>query len=323
MEELLEIKDLRTYYFTEDGVVKAVDGVDLVIRRGETLGLVGESGCGKSTLCLSIMRLIEPPGEIVGGQILLDGEDLLKMDDESMRKIRGNKISMIFQDPSTSLNPVFTVGYQLMEAVTAHLDVGKEEAKKRVVEVLERVGIPDAEKRLEGWPHEFSAGMKQRIMIAMALLCEPDLLIADEPTSNLDVTIQAQILELMKRLKYEYKSSILLVTHNLGIVAELSDSVAVMYAGKIVEYADAITIFRNPLHPYTRALLRSIPRLDLEVERLEVIPGEVPSLINPPPGCRFHPRCKYAREECKRVEPQLEEVERGHYVACLRVGEVD
>ena len=314
---IVEIRDLKTYFFTDEGPVRAVDGVNLKIERNQTLGLVGESGCGKSTVALSIMRLVPWPGKIIGGEILFNGENLLEKTSENIRRIRGKEISMIFQDPTASLNPVFNIEDQLSEVIKLHQNVKKSEIRSKLIDILKRVGISDAERRLSNYPHELSGGMKQRIMIAMALLCQPKLLIADEPTTSLDVTIQAQILELMKELKRIYGSSVLLITHNLGVIAELSDVTAVMYAGKIVEHSDTATIFGNPIHPYTRALLQSIPRVDIEQETLSGIPGFVPSLYNPPPGCRFHPRCKNAIDRCIREEPPLEEIEQGHQVACL------
>ncbi|MCD6262798.1 ABC transporter ATP-binding protein [Candidatus Bathyarchaeota archaeon] len=315
-EPLLEIRHLKTYFYSDEGVVRAVDDVSLNIGREEVLGVVGESGCGKSTLALSILRLIRPPGKIVGGEIIFDGKDLLKLSEEEMRKIRGAKISMVFQDPTSCLNPVFTVGSQIEETVILHQKLKGKERLAKVIEMLRKVRIPSPEERYKNYPHQFSGGMRQRVMLAIALSCNPDLLIADEPTTNLDVTIQAQVLSLMKDLQREFKSSILLVTHNMGVIAKMSDRVAVMYAGKIVEVADVIPIFEKPYHPYTEALLRSIPKISKIIERLESIPGVVPSLVNPPPGCRFHPRCRYAKEICKREEPPLIEIEPGHLVAC-------
>ncbi len=314
---LLSINDLKTYFFTAEGVVKAVDGVHLEISKEEVLGLVGESGCGKSTVALSIMRLIRPPGKIVGGEIWFEGEDLLRKSERDMRKTRGGSISMIFQNPMSSMNPVFTVGSQIAEAIKLHQNVQRQQIKEKVVEILHKVGIPDPSKRMEDYPHEYSGGMCQRAMTAMSLSCNPKLLIADEPTTNLDVTIQAQILELMKKLRKDFGASILLIGHNLGVISELCDKVAVMYAGKVVEYSDLTAIFEKPKHPYTQALLESIPRLDVETERLRIIPGTVPRLINPPPGCRFHPRCEHAKEICSKQEPLLAEIGQGHSVACF------
>jgi len=314
---LLSVNNLRTYFFTTEGVVKAIDGVNLDINQRETLGLVGESGCGKSTLVFSIMRLLRRPGEIVGGEIWFEGEDLLRKSEEEMRKIRGGKISIISQNPMSSMNPVFIVGSQIAEAIKLHQNVQKHQIKEKVVEILHKVGIPDPSKRMKDYPHEYSGGMCQRAMIAMALSCNPKLLIADEPTTNLDVTIQAQILELMKTLRKDFGASILLIGHDLGVISELCDKVAVMYAGKIVEYSDLTTIFEKPKHPYTQALLESIPRLDVETERLHIIPGTVPRLIDPPSGCRFHPRCEYAKATCSKQEPGLTEIGQGHTVACF------
>lgn len=317
LESFLEISNLKTYFFTEEGAVRAVDDVDLKIYPGEALGLVGESGCGKSTIALSILNLVPKPGRIIDGKIMFKGKNLLDLKEDALREIRGGAISMIWQDPMSSLNPVFTVGSQIAEAIELHQEF-KDEAEiwDRVATMLEKVEIPDAKRRLKEYPHEFSGGMRQRVMIAMALSCNPKLLIADEPTTSLDVTIQAQILDLMRGLKREFGSSVLLITHNLGVVAELADKVAVMYAGKIVEYSDVLSIFKKPLHPYTRALLESIPRIDLIQEKLTSIPGVVPNLIDPPPGCRFHPRCEYAMEVCSREEPRYVEIEPGHYASC-------
>ena len=321
-EAIIDIQDLHTYFFTDDGTVRAVDGVNLKIEKNKTLGLVGESGCGKSTVALSILRLIPWPGKIVGGKVLFDGENLLEKTKEEIRGIRGKEISLIFQDPTASLNPVFNIDDQLSEVLKLHQNLEKSEIHQKLIDMLDKVGISDAEIRLLHYPHEFSGGMKQRIMIAMALLCQPKLLIADEPTTSLDVTIQAQILELMKELKQVYGSSMLLITHNLGVVAELADVIAVMYAGKVVECSDSLTIFERPVHPYTKALLQSIPRVDIEQETIKGIPGFVPSLIHPPPGCRFQPRCKYAIDRCIREEPPLEEVAQDHQVACFRWKEI-
>ena len=318
---LLDIKNLKTYFFTAEGVVKAVDGVSFRIARGEALGLVGESGCGKSTAAHSIMRLVRPPGRIVGGKIWFDGENLLEKSEGKMRKIRGGKIAMIFQNPATSMNPVYKVGSQIAEAIKLHQKVQKREVTEKVVESLDKVGIPDPEKRAKDYPHEYSGGMIQRAMIAMALSCNPKLLIGDEPTTNLDVTIQAQILDLMRVLRKEFDTSILLIGHDFGVISEICDTIAVMYAGKLVEYTDLATTFKDPKHPYTQALLESIPRLDIETEELRIIPGDVPQLINPPPGCRFHDRCEYAKEVCSKREPPLIEIKPGHEVACFLYSE--
>ncbi|HEX9389245.1 MAG TPA: ABC transporter ATP-binding protein [Anaerolineales bacterium] len=317
---LLEVKGLKTYFYTEDGVVRAVDGVNLEVYPGEVLGLVGESGCGKSVTSLSIMRLISKPGKIDEGQILLDGENLLELPEEEMIKVRGNRISMIFQQPQTALNPVFKVGDQLAEVLNVHQDLGKEAGWKRAIALLKMVGVPDPVRRAEAYPHELSGGMAQRVMIAMALACVPELLIADEPTTALDVTIQAQILDLMRDLRREMGTSVILITHDLGVVAEMAERVAVMYAGEIVEQTDVNTLFDEPLHPYTQGLIGSIPILGEIKERLDVIPGSVPNLVNLPPGCRFAPRCqarfKYNCTICAEVKPELEEVKPGHFVRC-------
>src|SRR5687768_6328747 len=317
---LLEVKGLKTYFYTEDGVVRAVDGVNFEVYPGEVLGLVGESGCGKSVTSLSIMRLISKPGRVDEGEILLDGENLLDLSEDEMIKVRGNRISMIFQQPQTALNPVFKVGDQLAEVLDVHQDLGKEAGWKRAVALLKMVGVPDPERRAEAYPHELSGGMAQRVMIAMALACVPELLIADEPTTALDVTIQAQILDLMRDLRREMGTSVILITHDLGVVAEMAERVAVMYAGEIVEQTDVNTLFDQPLHPYTQGLIGSIPVLGELKERLDVIPGTVPNLVNLPPGCRFAPRCqsriKYALTICTEVKPELEEVKPGHFVRC-------
>jgi len=315
---LLQVKDLKTYFYTDDGVVKAVDGVDFSIRKGETLGMVGESGCGKSVTALSVLRLIqEPPGKIVNGEIWFKGEELLRKTPEKMRKIRGNDISMIFQEPMTSLNPVYTIGEQISEAIVLHQKLDKGKALKKTVEMLKLVSMPSPETRVYEYPHELSGGQRQRAMIAMALSCNPDLLIADEPTTALDVTIQAQILELIKKLKDEIGMSVLMITHDLGVIAEVSDDVVVVYAGKAVEYADVKTIFKDPRHPYTMALLNSIPRLtDKPGKKLEVIQGGIPDPLALPSGCKFHPRCKFATDLCKREEPELEKMEDNHIVRC-------
>ncbi|MBE3598468.1 MAG: ABC transporter ATP-binding protein [Limnochordaceae bacterium] len=315
---LLDVRNLKTYFYTEDGVVPAVDGVSFSLRKGGTLGVLGESGCGKSVTSLSIMRLVpNPPGRIVGGQILFEGQDLLQKRESEMRRIRGNEIAMIFQEPMTSLNPVFTVGNQIMEAIILHQKVSKAEARRRAIEMLRLVGIPSPEKRIDDYPHQMSGGMRQRVMIAMALSCNPKLLIADEPTTALDVTIQAQILDLMRRLQQELGTAIMLITHNMGVIAELVEHVVVMYAGKIVESADVRSIFTRPRHPYTVGLLESVPKLHETRDRLKAIEGVVPSPYNMPKGCRFHPRCELARDICKRLEPPPMEVSpEGHQVAC-------
>ncbi len=317
---LLEVKGLKTYFYTEDGVVRAVDGVSFEVYPGEVLGLVGESGCGKSVTSLSIMRLISKPGRVDEGEILLDGEDLLKIPEEEMIKVRGNRISMIFQQPQTALNPVFKVGNQLSEVLSVHQDMGKQAGWDRAVALLKMVGVPDPERRAEAYPHELSGGMAQRVMIAMALACVPELLIADEPTTALDVTIQAQILDLMRDMRKEMGTSVILITHDLGVVAEMAERVAVMYAGRIVEQTDVNRLFDEPMHPYTQGLIGSIPVLGEIKDKLDVIPGSVPNLVNLPPGCRFAPRCqarfKHALAICTEREPELEDIKPGHKVRC-------
>jgi len=317
---LLEIKNLRTHFFTDDGVVHAVDGVDLTIRAGEILGLVGESGCGKSITSLSVMRLIAPPGRILEGEICLDGADLLQMSEGEMMKVRGNRISMIFQQPQTALNPVFRAGEQIAEVLSIHQDFGQEAGRARAVELLKMVGIPDAERRAQAFPHELSGGMAQRVMIAMALACVPELLIADEPTTALDVTIQAQILDLILDMREKMGTSVLLITHDLGVIAEMAERVAVMYAGEIVEQSECEELFDHPLHPYTQGLIGSIPILGKLKDKLAVIPGNVPNLVNLPVGCRFAPRCaarvNHALSICTEQEADLVEVRDGHHVRC-------
>jgi peptide/nickel transport system ATP-binding protein/oligopeptide transport system ATP-binding protein len=317
----LEIKDLKTYFFTYEGVAKAVDGVSYQLAKGEPLGVVGESGCGKSVTALSVLRLIPvPPGRIVGGQILFKGKNLLEFTEDEMRKIRGNRISMIFQEPMTSLNPVFTVGNQVQETFQLHQGLSKKEALEKSIEMLRLVNIPSPERAVERYPHELSGGMRQRVMIAMALACNPEILIADEPTTALDVTIQAQILDLMNKLKEELGMAIILITHNLGVIAETVTRVIVMYAGKIVEEAETKTLFENPQHPYTMGLLKSIPILGDKIRRgkvrLNEIPGVVPSLYELPSGCKFSTRCSSAMEICKEKEPELKEIEKGHFSSC-------
>jgi len=312
---LLEIKGLKTHFFTQDGVVKAVDDVTFQISHGQTLGVVGESGCGKSVTSLSVMRLIDRPGRIVAGEVLLNGEDLLAKRDADMRDVRGDQVSMIFQEPMTSLNPVFTCGDQIAEAVQQHTAVSRREAWDRAIEMMRVVGIADAKRRAGEHPHQLSGGMRQRVMIAMALSTDPDLLIADEPTTALDVTIQAQILEVMRDLRTKNRMAIMLITHDLGVVAEMADEVVVMYAGKVVERADVRTVFGTPHHPYTKGLLLSIPRLDERVERLEVIKGTVPSPLNLPTGCLFKRRCPYRMRVCDTAPP-YQEVGPGHFSRC-------
>lgn len=316
-ENILEIKDLRTSFFTKEMEVKAVDGVSFAIPKGKILGVVGESGSGKSITSLSILRLIDEPGKIVGGEILFKGENLLDKTEAEMRKIRGKEISMIFQEPMTSLNPTFTIGQQIGEAYKIHEGLNKKEAKERSIEMLRLVGIPSPEKRVNQYPHELSGGMRQRVMIAMALACNPELLIADEPTTALDVTIQAQILDLMKDLQNKFGMGVMLITHDLGVVAETCDYVAVMYCGKVVEYADVKTLFTNPKHPYTVGLMKSIPKYDEDIEGdLPVIKGNVPSPAEMPTGCRFSPRCPFATDLCRNKLPELETDDHGNQIRC-------
>ena len=328
-EKILEVKNLETSFFSEYGVVKAVHDVSFDVYRGKTLGIVGESGCGKSVTSLSIMRLIpNPPGRITGGDILYKGESLLTKTPEQMRKIRGNEISMIFQEPMTSMNPVFTIGNQICEAISLHQDLSRKETRNKAIEMLRLVNIPAPEKRIDEYPHQLSGGMRQRVMIAMALSCNPNVLIADEPTTALDVTIQAQILDLLKELQDKVGMAMILITHDLGVVAEVCDDVAVMYAGRIVERGVGREIFKNPKHPYTRGLLNSIPTLSkdptgkVKKNRLETIPGIVPNLLHLPKGCRFQDRCTYAIEECRGDEPELRTIGANehldHDIRCIR-----
>ena len=321
---LLQIKGLKTHFFTDEGVSPAVDGVDYAVRKGETLGVVGESGCGKSVTALSIMRLIpEPPGKIMDGDIIFEDQSLLSLSNDEMRRIRGNKISMIFQEPMTSLNPVYTIGNQISEALRLHQNLNKKDAHDRSIEMLQLVGIPEPERRVNEHPHQLSGGMRQRAMIAMALSCNPSLLIADEPTTALDVTIQAQILDLMVSLKADLDTAIILITHDLGVVAESAARVVVMYAGKVVEEADVYNIFENPLHPYTEGLLKSIPRIDRSAQkkkRLKEISGVVPIPSQLPAGCHFNPRCPKVMDICKKEVPQLKEEKNGHKVRCWLYG---
>jgi oligopeptide/dipeptide ABC transporter ATP-binding protein len=318
MGTLLQVKDLRTHFFTLEGVVKAVDGVSYDIREGETVAVVGESGCGKSVSALSIMRLVAyPPGRIVGGEIWFNGHDLLTLNDEEMRQVRGKEIAMIFQEPMTSLNPALTIGRQVTETLEAHLDMPASDANRRAAELLRMVGIPEPERRLPQYPHQFSGGMRQRVMIAMALSCNPKLILADEPTTALDVTIQAQILELMKDLTQRFGVAMIIITHNLGVVARYADRVNVMYAGKVVEQGRARDIYQSPRHPYTLGLLRSVPRLDLPRKaKLDPIDGQPPDPANLGPGCSFAPRCKFAIEKCPHEVPPLTPVRTGHLSAC-------
>ena len=320
-QKILEIKDLRTYFFTYEGVAKAVDGVSYQLEKGEPLGVVGESGCGKSVTALSILRLIPmPPGKVVGGEILFKGRNLLELTEDEMRKIRGNRISMIFQEPMTSLNPVFTIGNQIQETFKLHQGLSKKEALEKSIEMLKFVNLPSPERAVERYPHELSGGMRQRVMIAMALACNPEILIADEPTTALDVTIQAQILDLMNKLKEELGMAIILITHNLGVIAETVKRVIVMYAGKIVEEAKTKTLFENPQHPYTVGLLKSIPILGDKIRRgkvrLNEIAGVVPSLYELPAGCKFSTRCPSVMDICQEKEPELKEIETGHFSSC-------
>jgi peptide/nickel transport system ATP-binding protein len=317
---ILEIKRLKTQFFTEGGVVQAVDGVDLTVKRGEVMGVVGESGCGKSVMSLSIMRLIGQPGKIVEGEVFFDGQDIMKVSESAMTKIRGNRISMIFQQPQSCLNPVFRVGDQLSEVLDIHQDLGKEAGEKRAIELLAMVGIPEPESRIKAFPHELSGGMAQRVMIAMALACLPELLIADEPTTALDVTIQAQILDLMRNLRSKMETSIILITHDLGVVAEMCDRVTVMYAGRVVEEAPVKELFQSPKHPYTIALIGSTPVLGETDKELITIPGSVPNLVDLPPGCKFAPRCLARIENqltrCTEEEPPIKMIAPNHTVRC-------
>jgi peptide/nickel transport system ATP-binding protein len=326
LENLLEIKGLKTHFATDDGMVHAVDGVDLAIARGETLGVVGESGSGKSVTAMTVMRLLAmPPARIVAGEILWRGRDLLKLDVPAMRAVRAKEIAMVFQEPMTSLNPVYTVGDQIAEVVRLHENEDRRGGLKRAVEMLRLVRIPNAERRVNDYPHQFSGGMRQRVMIAMALSCKPSLLIADEPTTALDVTIQAQILDLIADLKQELGMAVMLITHAMGVIAESAQRVAVMYAGMVAEEASVEQLFSQPLHPYTRGLIRSIPRVDTDAGRkirLEAIEGTVPSLLEPRPGCRFASRCKYVIPECTAATPALREIHPGHKVACIRAEEL-
>lgn len=321
-EPILEVRDLTVHFYTYAGIVKAIEDVSFDVYRGETFALVGETGCGKSVTSRALTQLIESPGRIVKGKVLYhrdDGStiDLLKLSEEEIRKIRGREIAYIFQDPHASLDPLYTVGYQIAEAMVVHGTVKDwKEGFRKAVDILRRVLIPDPENRVKNYPHELSGGMKQRVVIGIGVSNDPKILIADEPTTALDVTVQAQILDLMNKLKKEYNTTVILITHNMGVVAEMADRVAVMYAGKIVEIGSVDQIFKNPLHPYTKGLLRAVPNPLAKIERLEAIPGTVPNLITPPKGCRFHPRCPYATERCRSEVPKLKELEPGHFVAC-------
>jgi oligopeptide/dipeptide ABC transporter ATP-binding protein len=319
---ILEVNDLKTYFYTREGVVQAVDGITFTVEKGQTLGIVGESGCGKSVTALSIMGLIpKPPAKIAGGEVLFDGKDLTKLNDREMQDVRGRQVAMIFQDPMTSLNPTLKIGTQITETLRRHYDTSKDDARKRAIELLEEVRIPRAAERLDDYPHRFSGGMRQRVMIAIALSCNPKLLIADEPTTALDVTIQAQILDLLDELRTEHDMAMILITHDMGVVAETADDIAVMYAGQIVEYTNSLELFDHPEHPYTEALLGALPQLEgnereIREGRLTSIPGRPPDLINPPVACRFGPRCPYAHYEdsCTRQQPELREIRPGHLV---------
>jgi oligopeptide/dipeptide ABC transporter ATP-binding protein len=316
----LQVRDLRTYFFTRAGTVKAVDGVSLTVRRGEVRGIVGESGCGKSMTAMSILQLVDKPGRIVSGEVLFKGDNLLKKSRREMTAVRGKQIAVIFQEPKSSLNPVVRVGKQLLEVLRVHKDAGRPPEQKECVGMLKEVGIPDPEQRTDNYPHEMSGGMAQRVMIAMGMACAPDLLIADEPTTALDVTIQAQVLDLIRQLRDERRMAVMLITHNMGIVAEMADIVTVMYAGTAVEEAPTVELFEEPLHPYTQGLIASIPVMGHRKERLDVIPGNVPNLIDMPPGCRFAPRCKarveHSLTKCEHEEPGMIEAKPGHLVRC-------
>ncbi|MGB3366388.1 MAG: ABC transporter ATP-binding protein [Acidaminobacteraceae bacterium] len=316
-ERILEVKDLQTHFFTDRGVVKAVDGISFNVDSGKTLCIVGESGCGKSVTSMSVMRLVSKPGKIIGGEINFLGRNIKEIPEDDMRAIRGNDISMIFQEPMTSLNPVFTIGFQIMEVIILHQKLDNESARKKAIDMLNIVGIPRAEMIVDEYPHQLSGGMRQRVMIAMALACEPKILIADEPTTALDVTIQAQILDLMNDLKNKTDTGIMMITHDLGVVAEMADYVVVMYSGKVVEEGDVKTIFANPVHPYTQGLLASIPKLIGHVDVLESIDGSVPNPLKLPSGCYFAPRCKFAGARCNVEMPELKEVEKGHKTRCF------
>jgi peptide/nickel transport system ATP-binding protein len=323
-KELLEIDNLKTYFYTWAGVVKAVDGVSLRVKEGETLGLVGESGSGKSVTALSTLRIVPRPGKIVGGSILYRGESLLEKEESEMQKFRGKEVSYVFQDPSTSLNPVFTIASQLVEVIQRHQNVTKQGALEKAIELLKLVEIPDPDVKIWNYPHQLSGGMKQRIAVARALSCQPSLLLADEPTTALDVTIQAQILDLLKNLKQKLGMAMILITHDMGVVAGVADRITVLYAGRVCESASTRTIFQNPLHPYTRALLEAVPSLALKRDKLKVIPGAIPNLIELPSGCRFNPRCEFAKKGvCTMEMPDLEEIEPEHYVACVRAREIE
>jgi len=314
-ETLLSIEGLKTYFFTEAGIVKAVDGVSFHLNKGESLGLVGESGSGKTVTALSVLRTVPKPGKIIEGILEFNGEDLLTKTEEEMREIRGREISIIFQDPTSSLNPVYNIETQLRDVILAHKNISKTECREKIIELLKLVGLPEAETRMREYPHQFSGGMKQRVAIARALALQPKLLFADEPTTNLDVTIQAQVLGLLNELKRKLGTSLVMITHDMGIVAQVTTRVVLLYAGNVCEIAKTYDLFEKPRHPYAEALLAAVPRLDMR-KTLRVIPGNIPNLIYPPPGCRFHPRCKYAKQHCNEKIPILEEIEEGHFVAC-------
>jgi len=319
-EKILKVNNLKTYFYTDEGIIPGVDGLDIEVNKGETLAIVGESGCGKSVTSLSILRLIpNPPGKIIEGEIIYKGKDILKLSEKEMRSIRGNEISMIFQEPMTSLNPVFTIGSQIMESLIIHQKMSKAEARERAIEMLKLVGIPVPETRIDSYPHQLSGGMRQRVMIAMALACNPQILIADEPTTALDVTIQAQILKLMCDIKAKTETSIILITHDLGVVAQIAENVMVMYAGKAVEYADVKSLFKDPRHPYTIGLLNSIPKINIEQEKLYSIEGNVPSPRNYPKGCRFSPRCNEAEKICFEKDPELIKINESRRVRCWKL----
>jgi oligopeptide/dipeptide ABC transporter ATP-binding protein len=316
-KSVLRVSGLKTHFFTTEGTIKAVDGVDFEVKQGEVLGLVGESGCGKSVSALSILRLVpSPPGQIVAGKIEFMGKNLLRLEDHAIRRIRGKKISMIFQDPLTSLNPVLTIGYQLAEVFRFHKSLNRIKSLQESIGMLKATEIPSSEERVKQYPHEMSGGMRQRVMIAMSLACEPTLLIADEPTTALDVTVQAQVLKLMKKLCRERQTAVILITHDMGVVANMCQRVAVMYAGRVVEYTDVFALFNSPAHPYTEGLLRSLPRVGRKQNKLDTIEGQPPMLNRLPPGCAFTPRCKYAKEKCKKVPPELVSIGEGHEVRC-------
>ena len=321
MANVLDIQNLKTYFHTEAGVVKAIDGISLHVEKGETLGLVGESGSGKTMTALSVLNIVPSPGKVNSGKILFNNNVISNLDEDQMRKIRGKKIALIFQDPTSSLHPLYTVGKQISDILKTHDGLNSKEAKKRVIELFTEVGIPEPEIRVNQYPHEFSGGMKQRVAIARALALDPELLFADEPTTNLDVTIQAQVLDLLKHLKKSKQMSLIIITHDMGVVANITQRITVLYAGMVAEIADTKTLFKNPKHPYTRQLLDAVPRPDVK-KRLEPIPGNIPQLISPPTGCRFHPRCKYAEKICSEQIPVLENVAKDHFVSCHKWKEI-